>query len=107
MHCIETHWWALVLRILYSQGHGVLDTIEAKAWLNMKAAIAQLGERQTEDLKVSGSIPDRGIFFLRFLCILLLRTTIPSGRTIQSHASFRASISMESHSLVDFMAHRH
>ena len=26
-----------------------------------KAAIAQLGERQTEDLKVPGSIPGRGI----------------------------------------------
>ena len=26
------------------------------------AAIAQLGERQTEDLKVPGSIPGRGIF---------------------------------------------
>ena len=32
------------------------------------AAIAQLGERQTEDLKVSGSIPDRGINF----CLILL-----------------------------------
>ena len=28
------------------------------------AVIAQLGERQTEDLKVPGSIPGRGIFFL-------------------------------------------
>ena len=28
-----------------------------------KAVIAQLGERQTEDLKVPGSIPGRGIFF--------------------------------------------
>ena len=27
------------------------------------AVIAQLGERQTEDLKVPGSIPGRGIFF--------------------------------------------
>ena len=32
------------------------------------AAIAQLGERQTEDLKVPGSIPGGGIFlFLFFL----------------------------------------
>ena len=30
----------------------------------MPAAIAQLGERQTEDLKVPGSIPGLGIFFL-------------------------------------------
>ena len=28
------------------------------------AAIAQLGERQTEDLKVPGSIPGRGIYAL-------------------------------------------
>ena len=34
------------------------------------ASIAQLGERQTEDLKVPGSIPGRGIF-----CILSLRFT--------------------------------
>ena len=27
----------------------------------MQAAIAELGERQTEDLKVPGSIPGRGI----------------------------------------------
>ena len=27
------------------------------------AVIAQLGERQTEDLKVPGSIPGRGMFF--------------------------------------------
>ena len=31
-------------------------------WIfDMQAAIAQLGERQTEDLKVPGSIPGRGI----------------------------------------------
>jgi hypothetical protein len=30
------------------------------------AAIAQLGERQTEDLKVTGSIPVRGIHFCLF-----------------------------------------
>ena len=29
--------------------------------LAIQAAIAQLGERQTEDLKVPGSIPGRGI----------------------------------------------
>ena len=28
-----------------------------------KAAVAQLGERQTEDLKVPGSIPGGGIYF--------------------------------------------
>ena len=30
------------------------------------AVIAQLGERQTEDLKVPGSIPGRGIFLFSF-----------------------------------------
>ena len=30
----------------------------------MCAAVAQLGERQTEDLKVPGSIPGLGIFFV-------------------------------------------
>ena len=32
------------------------------------AAIAQLGERQTEDLKVPGSIPGRGILFYLIPC---------------------------------------
>ena len=32
-------------------------------YLNARAVIAQLGERKTEDLKVSGSIPDCGSFF--------------------------------------------
>ena len=32
-----------------------------------KAVIAQLGERQTEDLKVPGSIPGRGMFFPNFI----------------------------------------
>ena len=31
--------------------------------LSQHAVIAQLGERQTEDLKVPGSIPGRGIYF--------------------------------------------
>ena len=31
---------------------------------NISAAIAQLGERQTEDLKVPGSIPGLGIFLV-------------------------------------------
>ena len=33
----------------------------------MRAAeVAQLGERETEDLKVTGSIPVRGILFIKF-----------------------------------------
>ena len=31
---------------------------------DLEAAIAQLGERQTEDLKVPGSIPGLGIYML-------------------------------------------
>ena len=30
--------------------------------MDLPAAIAPLGERQTEDLEFSGSIPDRGMF---------------------------------------------
>ena len=37
-----------------------------------KAVIAQLGERQTEDLKVPGSIPGRGIFFPIFIKLTIL-----------------------------------
>ena len=37
-------------------------TFETKFYQNFyQAVIAQLGERQTEDLKVPGSIPGRGI----------------------------------------------
>ncbi len=36
-------------------------------WVVLLAAIAQLGERQTEDLKVPGSIPGGGISFFFFL----------------------------------------
>ena len=35
---------------------------------NLDASIAQLGERQTEDLKVPGSIPGRGTFS-PFCCV--------------------------------------
>ena len=42
-----------------------------------QAVIAQLGERQTEDLKVPGSIPGRGIFlFSNFLFEFLFAITI-------------------------------
>ena len=45
------------------------------------ASVAQLGERQTEDLKVPGSIPGRGTFARgRFLCHLfrVSRAYIPA-----------------------------
>ena len=35
-----------------------------------RAAIAQLGERQTEDLKVPASIPGLGIFFLTHMLVV-------------------------------------
>ena len=38
-------------------------TTHTRASLPLQAAIAQLGERQTEDLKVPGSIPGLGIRF--------------------------------------------
>ena len=52
------------------------------SWIDSRrtAVIAQLGERETEDLEVPGSIPGHGIFFLQSLakahislCILSLR----------------------------------
>ena len=36
-----------------------------------QAVIAQLGERQTEDLKVPGSIPGRGSFFCFFFFLII------------------------------------
>ena len=48
-----------------------------------KAVIAQLGERQTEDLKVPGSIPGRGIFFFPI--------SLPTGYSV-SKALILASI---------------
>ena len=42
--------------------------------LQQVAAIAQLGERQTEDLKVPGSIPGRGTSFFNWLSFFIWRT---------------------------------
>ena len=39
------------------------------------AGIAQLGERQTEDLKVPGSIPGHGSYILLYYIIMVLWTT--------------------------------
>ena len=41
--------------------HGVASYDTGRQSLVSKAEIAQLGERQTEDLKVPGSIPGLGI----------------------------------------------
>ena len=46
--------------------------------MSSAAVIAQLGERKTEDLKVSGSIPDCGKLFIRrqiFLFSRILKKT--------------------------------
>ena len=40
----------------------ILDRVGRVWGRNITAAIAQLGERQTEDLKVPGSIPGLGSF---------------------------------------------
>ena len=47
-----------------------MDTMDCKRLLFASAAIAQLGERQTEDLKVPGSIPGLGTFLApaKILC---------------------------------------
>ena len=42
----------------------------------MCAAVAQLGERQTEDLKVPGSIPGLGIFFSFFHFLISQQNTV-------------------------------
>ena len=39
--------------------------------MELDASIAQLGERQTEDLKVPGSIPGRGTFSCFWLSFLV------------------------------------
>ena len=50
----------------------VLFSLEAIGY--QLAAIAQLGERQTEDLKVPGSIPGGGIFLRKkFVLFLVVR----------------------------------
>ena len=46
---------------------------------NQHAALAQLGERQTEDLKVPGSIPGGGIFYKSFIIIFFGKKGGPTG----------------------------
>ena len=41
----------------------LLEFINVTMMIWMRASIAQSGERQTEDLKVPGSIPGRGMSF--------------------------------------------
>ena len=50
------------VRALQARGTGIETRILHLLYLQLSAALAQLGERQTEDLKVPGSIPGGGIF---------------------------------------------
>jgi hypothetical protein len=56
--------------LMYNTVVHVNVTLAVCVWsmMDMEAAIAQLGERQTEDLKVLGSIPSRGILFCMLSC---------------------------------------
>ena len=61
--------WERCLRFSVLPGNAYLN-------LSKQAFIAQLGERQTEDLKVPGSIPGEGIFFChRKSQVMTLSTT--------------------------------
>ena len=57
----------MALRLLPRPGLGIVFcsviSMKASHIVQQEAAIAQLGERQTEDLKVPGSIPGGGIFW--------------------------------------------
>ena len=60
-YCFDNAWWNIKGDIVWH-----MLSLRVWSWLEFVhiAAIAQLGERQTEDLKVPGSIPGLGI-----LCI--------------------------------------
>ena len=62
--------------------------------MSSEAAIAQLGERQTEDLKVPGSIPGLGIFIEPHL---LAAREKRSACTCQREDLFRAAIKTATH----------
>ena len=59
----------MVTSLQYIENLKILVNFSSK-----KAVIAQLGERQTEDLKVPGSIPGRGIIF-SFLFLIFSKIT--------------------------------
>ena len=49
-------------------------------YINMiKASIAQLGERQTEDLKVPGSIPGGGIQYMFIFIFIIKKNVLANG----------------------------
>ena len=55
--------WQVALSITQLYSNTKLFEFCILSHLTQHAVIAQLGERQTEDLKVPGSIPGRGIYF--------------------------------------------
>ena len=54
-------------------------------WWLWRAAIAQLGERQTEDLKVPGSIPGGGIFLCQKLFFFKCQKTQDTSSGDRTH----------------------
>ena len=58
---------------------------EQKECVFAQAAIAQLGERQTEDLKVPGSIPGLGILLDSFPHYRRSRPAPPQSTVLHSH----------------------
>ena len=67
----------MALRLLPRPGLGIafcsIISMKASHIMQQEAAIAQLGERQTEDLEVPGSIPGLGSVFLHGRTIWLRR----------------------------------
>jgi hypothetical protein len=56
-----------ILHFFWNLGSEFASTQNRRFAVVFEAALAQLGERQTEDLKVPGSIPGGGIFAARCL----------------------------------------
>ena len=54
-------------------------TYTVARWVPTEAAIAQLGERQTEDLKVPGSIPGLGSLLMSLYALLSLAGSGPGA----------------------------
>ena len=67
--CVDLYYWWSIKPTILGNGFIIFQRL-AGVWdlqndhqNRFQAVIAQLGERQTEDLKVPGSIPGRGICF--------------------------------------------
>jgi len=77
---VDLGWWCVawcrLVSLVYVFVACVLVCVFVCVRLSFGASIAQLGERQTEDLKVPGSIPGRGN-----LCPFSLQTTDQTDAT--------------------------